>query len=392
MEKKALKGFKPKQKLQSHCFKALWLDVVGKLSYRESAGALNRLLRRDGDAKISSSTLEDRVESFGKSLSAGYMSRAEDILKYYGVQDGIITSRPLVPVSVLTPTLPAALEENIVRQYITDYNRGRDSSTKLKFGVLTMDIEASTQGCCYISIDDVGVKFQKPSRNDKAKKNRTYVENTVIHIQADGKQYTITAIGMDKAFRLLVAFLLKNHLMEDYRLVFFTDGAKCIRDNIKKYFGFRQHTIILDWLHLEKKCYQLMSMAIKGSKAEKDKIKKGLTAILWTGRYDKAIKYLDNIKRVNVKNGKQLEEVKQYITRKSPDLACYALRSKLGLRISSNRVEKANDIVVASRQKHNGMSWSVAGSGALAVIKVASINGELEGWNRSKTLDFRMVG
>jgi hypothetical protein len=36
----------------------------------------------------------------------------------------------------------------------------------------------------------------------------------------------------------------------------------------------------------------------------------------------------------------------------------YAVRRQLGLRNSSNRGEKANDLLVAARQKHNGMSWS----------------------------------
>ena len=36
--------------------------------------------------------------------------------------------------------------------------------------------------------------------------------------------------------------------------------------------------------------------------------------------------------------------------------------------------------VVATRQNHNGMSWSKSGSGALAIITAAGINGELENW------------
>jgi hypothetical protein len=156
---------------------------------------------------------------------------------------------------------------------------------KLKYDDLTSGIEDGTPKCCYISVDDIGVRFQKPERKGKCKKNRSFIENTVIHIQAEGKQYTLTAIGMDKAFKLLVAFLLENRLMEDYRLIFFSDGATCIRDNIEKYFGFRQHTIILDWLHLEKKSGEFLSMGIKGSKDEKQRIKKELASILWTGRH-----------------------------------------------------------------------------------------------------------
>ena len=86
-----------------------------------------------------------------------------------------------------------------------------------------------------------------------------------------------------------------------------------------------------------------------------------------------------------------MEELKEYIRRKSPNMACYALRHELGLRISSNRVEKANDLVVATRQKHNGMSWSRKGSGALAVITATIINGELKEWMTNHRINYRMA-
>lgn len=382
---------KPKQKVQSLSFQALWLDLVGELSFRRSANVLNRLLHRKTGTCVSSSTLEERTESFGKSLSEAYTSQAESIHKAYNIHDGLITSDSTVSPSVLTPQLPAVIDEKQVRHLITEYNRGKDTRNKLKYGDMTCNIESSTQRVCYISIDDIGVKHQKPSRKGKKEKSRKYIENTVIHIQAEGKQYTLTAIGMSKAFKLLVAFLLENKLMENHRLIFFTDGATCIRDNIGKFFGFREHTIILDWLHLEKKCYELMSMAIKGTKVEKDEIKKALCAILWTGRYDQAIKYLSGLKKANIKSAAKLDEVKAYIKRKSVNLTCYALRSKLGLRISSNRVEKANDLVVASRQKHKGMAWSIEGSGALAVITAAKINRELEPWIKAKSIPFKLA-
>ena len=222
--------------------------------------------------------------------------------------------------------------------------------------------------CCYISVDDIGLRFQKPERKGKHKKDRSFIENTVIHVQASEKQYTLTAIGMDKAFKQLVALLLGNGLMENHRLIFFSEGATCIRDHIGKFFGFRQHTVILDWLHLKKKCNEFLSIAIKGSKDEKQQIKKELVSILWTGRSESAIKYLEALKKSHIKNPIKIEGLKGYISRKSPNLTCYALRHELGLRISSNHVEKANDLVVANRQKHNGMSWSIKGSGSLAVI------------------------
>lgn len=174
--------------------------------------------------------------------------------------------------------------------------------------------------------------------------------------------------------------------------MFFTDGASVIRDYIEKYFGFRQHSIILDWLHLKKKCNEFLSMCLKGSKEDKAEIKQHLVSILWTGRIDKAIKYLETLKLANIKNANKVTELKDYLNRKSPDVTCYALRRELNLRISSNRVEKANDIVVATRQKHNGMSWSKAGSSALAIITAARVNGELENWMATGEVRFKMVG
>lgn len=218
------------------------------------------------------------------------------------------------------------------------------------------------------------------------------MENTVIHLQVKEGQYSITAIGMDKAFKRLVAFLLENRLMENSRLIFFTDGATNIRDRIEKYFAFRERTVILDWLHLEKKRHEYMSMAGKGSKMEKEEFKKTLAAILLTGRTDKAIQYLFGINSRNIKDNKRLDELKDYILRKSDYILCYALRRELGLTISSNRVEKENDLVVASRQKHNGMAWSEKGSGALACIKAAINNQEMDTWIKKKrTILFKMT-
>lgn len=370
MDKKSAKGMKPKQRLRSTSFRELSLRLVSELSYRDATDVLNRVLHRENRDSVKTSTMEDWVESFGKSLTEGYTAKAEEILDSYHVekQSGIISEGASLPPSALNPELPAVIGEKQARSLITEYNRGRDRMTKLKYDDLASDIEDGTGRCCYISVDDIGVRFQKPGRKGKCKKGRSFIENTVIHIQAEGKQYTLTAIGMDKAFKLLVAFLLENRLMEDYRLVFFSDGATCIRDNIEKYFGFRQYTIILDWLHLEKKCNEFLSMGIKGSKDEKQRIKKELASILWTGRHQNAINYLDSLKKSQIRNAVKIEELKDYIRRKSPNLTCYALRHELNLRISSNRVEKANDLVVAARQNITVCHGQKMGVGRLLLL------------------------
>ena len=84
-----------------------------------------------------------------------------------------------------------------------------------------------------------------------------------------------------KAFRMLLAFLLKNSLLEDKRLVFITDGATNTKDHIARFFGFRQYTLLLDWLYLKKKYKEYLSMALKGGKDEKIPVRNALLGMLW---------------------------------------------------------------------------------------------------------------
>jgi hypothetical protein len=78
----------------------------------------------------------------------------------------------------------------------------------------------------------------------------------------------------------------------------------------------------------------------------------------------------------------------KYLYRNQDCIPCYALRKKLGLRISSNAVEKANDLVVSNRQKHNGMSWSTDGSTSLATLTTVQRNGEDSNWLLKRDIRF----
>ena len=80
-----------------------------------------------------------------------------------------------------------------------------------------------------------------------------------------------------------------------------------------------------------------------------------------------------------------------YLERNRSFMPCYAVRRKLGLRNSSNRGEKANDIIVAARQKHNGMSWSQSGSSALATLQTLVCNDTHGKWLEDRAVDFQMA-
>ena len=131
-------------------------------------------------------------------------------------------------------------------------------------------------------------------------------------------------------------------------------------------------------------------MALRGGKEEKAAVRNALHGMLWAGNVEDAMNYIRKLDDKLLKNKGKAEEMANYLERKRSHIPCYALRKALGLRTSSNPVEKANDICVAKRQKHNGMSWSPSGSAALAVISAVYSNRELFQWLNEQTLTFKM--
>lgn len=97
-----------------------------------------------------------------------------------------------------------------------------------------------------------------------------------------------------------------------------------------------------------------------------------LKALLWVGEFTQAISYIDNLPHVS--NITKQKELRDYLEKHQKEIINYDLRQKANKTIGSGRAEKANDLVMAHRQKKKGMAWSRAGSSALAIIKVHRIN------------------
>ena len=120
-------------------------------------------------------------------------------------------------------------------------------------------------------------------------------------------------------------------------------------------------------------------MSVKG-REKRNAVLQKLLRILWVGNVDEAIAYLQNLDESTLRPINRIDDLCQYIEKHREHIPPYALRAELGLRNSSNRVEKANDLCVAQRQKHNGMSWSTSGSSALAQISALILNNQLLSW------------
>ena len=159
---------------------------------------------------------------------------------------------------------------------------------------------------------------------------------------------------MRNVFKSILAFLLVNNLLSR-ELVFLTDGAQDIRSHIQSVFQFHPYIVILDWFHLKKRCQEWLSMAIRG-KDRRNAILEKTLRYLWVGDAAGASGYLSSLDPADIRNRKWIDDLLGYFQKKGDAITCYALRAKLGLRNSSNPVEKANDLIVAQRQKHNGMA------------------------------------
>ena len=282
------------------------------------------------------------------------------------------------------------------------------------------ELETNPSEVVYIMADAVYVKEQakkhiKGGKILKEKPDR--ITHWNIKVEWDNKEsYIVTDENIDQSFQQLIAFLLKNGLITRY-MIFFTDGELQIFDIIDKYFSFWNYTIYLDYAHLEKKCYDLLSKGIKSerlndprkepeyykrgpNKGAPRKVKKTslsvlytrrLTSILWAGNVEEAKQYLRGLNPKLITDMNSIEQLLTYFENKGKYITSYALRKRVGLRNSSNGVEAVNNTIVANDQKISNKAYRTNGSHAAASIEAAKSNRELDAWFAKRMFSFEYV-
>lgn len=379
-------SLQPKERVLSLSFLEAASCVCTKASYRDAADILNRFLGRADTNTIKLRTLSDSICRIGAGISQELSDVTAHILSMYGFDDesGLPLEDVVLPDNITSVTV---LQDDIINQAkiteaITAVNTSREE--KIPFSAEEIKIESAPEECVYVSIDDIGVKHQKDSRKEGSEREYKFVENTVAHIQYGEESYILTGIGMRNVFKSVLAFLLVNNLLSR-ELVFMTDGARDIKNHIGSVFQFHPYTTVLDWFHLKKRCQERLSQSIRG-KDRRNAVLEKVLRYLWAGDVASATQYLSSLAPGDIKNRKWLDDLLAYFENKGDAITCYALRAKLGLRNSSNPVEKANDLIVAQRQKHNGMAWSPNGSGSLAALQMIYMNHQSDLWFRKKEL------
>jgi hypothetical protein len=381
----------PKEIYHTACYDAFELRLASQVPYRQAEEFMNRLRWQDDEDKVRSRTLADAVVREGADIIDYIDAKKQHILtrNHFDPDTGQPgANHPLAMERTEIPSLPA----DKIGRAIVEYNAGREEDRQLD-GQQIDELFENPSECVNVSVDDVGVTEQKASgrgKNPPPKESKHYVRNTVIHIQQGLGRYILDGLGIRNTLIILTAFLVHNDLFSSKMIIFFTDGADDIKNAIREVFGWAPFRIILDWYHLTKKCKERLSMGMKGREVRNVVLKK-LLSLLWLGKVDAAIEYLKRLDAGKVRNAKEIEKLIKYLEKNRSHIPCYALRKKLGLRVSSNLGEKANDLVVAQRQKHNGMSWSKPGSSGLANVRALFLNKEDESWITKRELNFKLI-
>ena len=227
--------------------------------------------------------------------------------------------------------------------------------------------------------DGICVKAQKPTHEKagevkRPKPNKRHDLDVFLCPKPDGTFAYLTA-----SFDTHVSLVARTHrfLQREWSqrttplaMVALTDGARKIRQDLAAIFGAGVR-VILDWYHLAKRVYENLSM-IAFSTREREGLQERLLGLLWQGQVAEAVAFVAGIAP---RNKKVHADLLGYLQKHAEEIIDYGRRQKAGKPIGSGRMEKAVDQVAGMRQKKKGMSWSATGSHALALLKIAELNG-----------------
>ena len=355
-------------------------------SYRKTARLINRIRYQERDG-TPSRTLHEVTEREGTALLEHITEKSVQILSDHGFEEtGIYRGGN----PEYSQALPVLLPQSGIDSALSACAEG------CLFSDGYIDNPIGYEDLCEavnLAIDDVNVKRQEESRVPGQKRNvhrRKYAHNTIARLSHNGKKYVLNGASITALLPIITSFLLANGL-SGKRFQFFTDGHTVLNTAIMNFCSWKRNMgIILDWYHLGRKCGELLSQTMKG-RALRNEILNKLKPLLWYGLTDKAIVFLREIPEKDIKNRQSLEKLIVYLERNRPYIPCYAARKELGLCNSSAVGEKANDLIVSERQKHNGMSWTKKGTVALAAITALKQNNEHKKWFEAKDIDFKMA-
>jgi len=166
-------------------------------------------------------------------------------------------------------------------------------------------------------------------------------------------------------------------------VVFLADGGRWLRDFYQATLAPRGATLILDWYHLHHRCYQVATQVCR-DKPTRVRFLGTMGRLLWRGDVDGAIATAEAFRAEakappDPRRPAPLDEWITYLEARRTAIPCYRARHRQCQYIGSGQAEKANDLLVARRQKNQGMHWSAETSVALMRLRTLRLNGD---WDR----------
>ena len=369
---------------------SLIIKLVEDMPYAKVVALLNSLQHREDNNQFNPVTLNNCIVRWGTQIHQEQLKQAKQALSEFGFDPETAILKPGVklPSSITDPVISEEEESEvrekftkILNEYLTKY-----PETPINVDEVVSSLECPKHTTILI-IDDVGVKRQKETRSVNGKegsKSAKTVINTVSWVCSHEGSYAIASENTRQGLLMSLGYMLKNGLLENRKLIIFFDGAKVIRIDVNEIFSFHKPLkVYLDWYHVCKRITENLSMALKCGKENRDVNQEYIKEILkkvWFNRIDNAIDILNSIDPSIIRNKSKINDTINYLNDRRPYLYNYAARKITGLINSSNRVEDANNHVVAKRQKNKSMAWSAQGSRGLAVTTTLSINNEAHIW------------
>jgi hypothetical protein len=263
-------------------------------------------------------------------------------------------------------TPPEGISQNDWDRVITYQKQAKDEEDEMGVSDLASLGPGVDDNQVVASVD--GIQVRRPE------KRRFHQLRTAKVITPKGYRYVS---GADASFLGYLLLLIRLCLPEGGFLTLLADGAHWIREFYVECLHYIEHAeLILDWYHLaKKKCKELCCMIARGREA-KDALLNSLKLKLWYGKVADAISLLEEY-RPQARNEKKLDELIGYLRKHQEEIPDYNERRIHCQFNGSAHVEKANDLLVARRQKHKGMHWSLETSDSLCALKTLMLN---HGW------------
>jgi hypothetical protein len=263
-------------------------------------------------------------------------------------------------------TPPEGISQNDWDRMIVYQKQAKDEEDEMQLSDLAYLGPKVDDNQVVASVD--GIQVRRPE------KRRFHELRTAKVITSKGYRYVS---GADASFLGYLLLLIRLCLPEGGFLTVLADGAHWIGEFYVECLHYIEHgELILDWYHLvKKKCKDLCCMIARGREA-KAALLNSLKHKLWHGKVANALSLLEDY-RPQARNEKKLDELITYLRKHQAEIPDYNERRIHCQFNGSGHVEKANDLLVARRQKHQGMHWSLDTSDSLCALKTLMLN---HGW------------